>query len=166
MRIIPMLYTIAVVTPLLAGAQEAVNSSWPLATGSRVRILSAVLGDRKEQGTVVSTTKESIVFQQKSLNVPQTLGVNAISQMDISQGTHSRALKGAFWGLWIGGAVVAGITAATWQKPKDCGFCMDFGRGGDAAMAGVFGGALGAVVGLLVGAMPTETWVPVDIPRT
>ena len=166
MRIIPMLCTIALVTPLVAGAQEPSNSSWPLATGSRVRILSPVLGDNKEQGTVVSMTRESIVFQQKSVNAPQSLGVNAISQIDVSQGTHSRKLKGFGWGFAIGAGLAAGITAATWQKPKDCVFCMDFGRGGDAAMAAPFGGVLGGVVGLLFGARQTETWVPVDIPRS
>jgi len=166
MRIIPLLYTIALVTPLASGAQMAVNSTWPLASGSRVRILSPVLGDSKEQGTVISATKESIVFQQKSLNAPQSLGMSAISQIDVSQGTHSRKLKGLAWGFAIGAGLAAGITAATWQKPKDCGFCMDFGRGGDSAIAAPFGGILGGVVGLLFGAMQTESWVPVDIPRT
>jgi hypothetical protein len=165
MRIIPMLCTIALAAPLAVGAQEAVNSSWPLASGSRVRILSPVLGEKKEQGTVVSMTSESILFRQKSAQASQSLGVNAITQMDVSRGTHSRKLKGAGLGFVIAGLASAAITAATWQKPKDCFMCMDFGRAGDSAFIGAFGGAVGAVVGLLVGARQTETWEPVYIPK-
>ena len=165
MRIIPMLCTIALAAPLALTAQEA-RSSWPLAPGSRVRILSPALGDNKEQGTVVSMTSESILFRQKSAQASQSLGVNTITRMDVSRGTHSSKLKGTGWGFLIGGVASAAITAATWKKPKDCYMCMDFGRGGDSAMAGALGGTFGAIIGLLVGSRQTETWVPVDVPRT
>jgi hypothetical protein len=165
MRIIPMLSTIVLVAPLAMPAQ-AVNSSWPLATGSKVRILTPVLGDKKEQGTVVSVTNESILFREKSAQSTQSLGINTITQLDVSRGTHSNKLKGAGWGFVIGSVAAAGITAATWKKPKDCFMCMDFGRAGDSAFAGGLGGIVGSVVGLLVGARQTETWVSVDIPRT
>jgi hypothetical protein len=164
MRIIPTLCTIVLIGPLAMSAQ-AVNSSWPLATGSKVRILTPVLGDKKEQGTVLSMTNESILFRQKSAQSSQSLGVNAITQLDVSQGTHSNKLKGAGLGFVIGGVLAAGITAATWKKPKDCFMCMDFGRAGDSAIGGGFGAIVGGVVGLLVGARQTDTWVPVDIPR-
>jgi hypothetical protein len=164
MRIIPMLCAIALATPLAVTAQ-AVNSSWPLASGSRVRILSPVLGDKKEQGTVVSVNSESILFRPKSAEASQSLGVNAITQLDVARGTHSSKLKGATWGFAIAGVAAAAIAAATWKEPKDCFMCMDFGRSGDAAFAGAFGGIVGGVVGLLVGARQTETWVPVEIPR-
>src|SRR4051812_29593650 len=161
MRITPMLFAIALAAPLAVPAQEAVKSNWPVASGSRVRILSPVLGDQKTTGTLVSGNRESILFQARSLETPQPLGVSAITQMDVLQGTHSHKLKGAGLGFLIGGLGTAAIAAATWKKPKECFMCMDFGRGGDAAFAGAFGGAIGAVVGLLVGSHQTETWMPV-----
>jgi hypothetical protein len=66
----------------------------------------------------------------------------------------------------IGGIATAAITAATWKKPKDCFMCMDFGRAGDSAFAGALGGAIGGIVGLMFGARQSDTWVPIDIPRT
>jgi hypothetical protein len=166
MRIIPMLCTLALAAPLAMTAQEAVNSSWPIASGSRVRILSPVLGGQKTTGTVVSATKESILFQPRSLETPQALGVSAITRIDVSQGTHSRKLKGAGLGFLIGGLGAAAITAATWSKPKDCFMCMDFGRAGDSAFMGGFGGIVGALAGLIVGSHQTESWRAVEIPRS
>jgi hypothetical protein len=128
-----------------------------------VRILSPVLGDKMQTGTAVSTTKESIMFQAKLLDAPQAVGKAQITKMDVSQGTHSHKLKDAGLGLVIGGAVAAGITAMAWRK-KGQGSGLDFGRVGDSEFAGVFGGALGAFTGLVIGARQTDNWAPVEIP--
>ncbi len=163
MRITPMLCVIAIAAPLAANAQQATSATWPLASGSRVRILSPALGDKSETGTLVSSTSESIVFQRKTLK-PQSLGVGDITRMDVAQGTHARKMKGAAWGFLLGGAAAAGIAAATWKMPTNCYLCIDFGRGGDSAMAGALGGILGGIAGVLVGSRQTDTWVPVRMP--
>jgi hypothetical protein len=89
--------------------------------------------------------------------------VNDITRIDILRGTHSHKLTGALIGFALVGGITAGIAAATWKKPS--GFAVDFGRGGDAALAGLLGGLAGGAVGLLVGARETDTWVPVKLPK-
>jgi hypothetical protein len=96
----------------------------------------------------------------------RSLAISDINRMDVAEGTHTRKLKGAGWGFLIGGGLAAGIAAATWRKPKPCDqlFCnFDFGRGGDAAFAGVLGGVAGLIVGALVGSRATDSWVPVRL---
>jgi hypothetical protein len=163
------LCAIVAVAPFASGAQQVVNHTWPVATDSRVRIYSPLIAEKMETGTVVSTTADSIVLRPTKDVGYRSLAISDINRMEIVDGTHTRKLKGAGWGFLIGGALAAGITAATWRAPKDqiqvsCGpLCGDIGRGGESALAGVVGGTCGLIVGALIGSRATDTWVPVGL---
>jgi len=168
MRHISTFYAIALAVPALASAQTAGNLMWPVQAGSRVRILSPVLGDERQTVTVVSSTSDALVYRQNSQAAAQTLSSGAITRMEISTGTRAHKAKGALIGLFAGAALGGIIGYATWQRPtcKDpnspfgC-IAIDFGRGGDAAFAGGLGGMLGTLVGALIGIHSMDTWVPV-----
>ena len=51
MRLRQMLFAAAVISPAAVGAQMGVSVAWPVAAGSRVRILSPVLGDQRQTDT-------------------------------------------------------------------------------------------------------------------
>jgi hypothetical protein len=165
-----MFYAIALAVPAVTPAQTPANPEWPVQAGSRVRILSPVLGDKRQTVTVVSSTSDALVFRQNAGVAPQTLSSGAITRMEVSTGSRAHKAKGALIGL-VAGATVGGILGyATWQRPTCSdpqGFgciALDFGRSGDAAFAGAAGGILGTIVGALIGTHQTDTWVPVTVP--
>ena len=170
MRYISTFYAIALAVPTLAPAQSPGSPEWPVQAGSRVRILSPVLGDERQTVTVVSSTTDALVYRQNAQAAPQTLSRGVIARLEISTGTRAHKAKGALIGLVTGAAVGAILGYATWQRPtcKDpnqpfgC-FTIDFGPGGDAAFLGVFGGILGTIVGALIGIHQTDNWVPVMV---
>jgi hypothetical protein len=125
-----------------------------------VRIRSPLFSDKTQHGTVVSTQADTLHFLAGVGAVSTAVGLHDLTSIDILQGTHSRKGKGTLIGFALGAGIAAGISAAAWKKTT--GF--DFGRAGDAAFYAVPGGIVGAVVGMLVGAQKTETWVPVKLP--
>ena len=171
MRYVSMFYAIALAVPAVVPAQTAGNPEWPVQAGSRVRILSPVFGDTRQTVTVVSSTGDALVFRLSGQAAPQTLSSGAISGMEISTGSRAHKAKGALIGFVAGAAVGGIIGYATWQRPTcknpnnsfGC-LSIDFGRGGDAALLGGFGGILGTIVGALIGTHSTDTWVPVTLP--
>jgi hypothetical protein len=171
MRHISTFYAIALAVPALATAQTGGNPIWPVQDGSRVRILSPVLGDERQTVTVVSSTSEALVYRQNSQAAPQTLSSGAITRMEIATGTRAHKAKGALIGLFAGAAVGGIIGYATWQRPTcknpnnlfGC-IAIDFGPGGDAVFAGALGGIVGTIAGALIGIHQTDTWVPVAGP--
>ena len=164
MRFIRMLCVAAIAAPTLSAAQTVQAPDWPIAPGSRVRISSRVLGDGNQTGSVVSATSDTLVFRSAKQSISTAISTPNIARIEVARGTHSTKAKGALVGLLIGGLGTAALVAATWTPPKNCFGCLDFGRGGDAAFLGVFGGLGGAIVGALVGMRETDTWVPVAVP--
>ena len=166
MRFIQMLCAIAPWVPALVAAQTPPIPEWPLAPGSRVRILSPVLGDKPKTGSVVSSTSDTIFFRSAKQSNPTALGAPNIVKLEVAHGTHTRTMKGTLLGLTFGALGGAALAAATYKTPKCQTFCIDvFGRGDTAALGGVLGGAAGAIVGGIWGARPTDTWVPVTVPQ-
>jgi hypothetical protein len=163
MRIKSLACAVAILTPLSAHSQQAVNSTWPVATNSRVRIQAPILGDKRQTGTLVATTNDSVVFQSFDQPVSRSLAVTDITRLEVARGTHANRWKGALLGFAILGGAGAGYTAATWSKTDEGAQFMDFGRAGDAAIVGGFTGLLGALAGALIGSRQTDTWVPVQI---
>jgi hypothetical protein len=163
MRFILMVSAAALVVPSLSAGQAAPIPDWPLTPGLRVRVLSAVLGDKQQTGSVVSATSDTVVFLAAKQSASTALSTPNIAWIEVARGTHTHKLKGGLIGFALGGALAAGYTAATWKKSTTIG--LDFGRGGDAAFVGVFGGLVGGLVGLLVGSQETDTWVPVKLPN-
>jgi hypothetical protein len=168
MRFIRILCSAALVAPSLAVAQAPLIPAWPVTAGSRVRIYSPVLGDRYQTGSVVSATSDTLVFLPAKEATSTSIGTPNIVKMDVSHGTHTHKWKGALLGFVLGTGVGAALGAATYKPPRCSNgeWCIDmFGRQGDAAIAGVLGGLLGTVGGLMIGSRQTDTWVPVAVPN-
>jgi hypothetical protein len=172
MRYVSMLYAITLAAPALSSAQTPANPEWPIQAGSRVRILSPVLGDKRQTVTVISSTPDALVFRQSVQAAPQTLSSAAITRMEVSTGTRAHKMKSALIGLAVGAAAGGILGYATYQRPTcknpnnqivGC-LAIDFGPSGDAAFAAGAGGVLGAIVGALIGSRQTDTWVPVTMP--
>ena len=77
-----------------------------------------------------------------------------ISRMDVSGGKHRNAFRGLGLGF-VGGFVAGAILGATGYEP-----------GAFAVLGGMYGGALGAFAGLVLGtAVRSENWIPVSLPH-
>jgi hypothetical protein len=167
MRFNLIMITAALVTPAAAGAQANLSIGWPVAVGSRVRIVSPVLGDQRQTGTVASSSADTLLFHPAKDASSIALATPNIVRMEVASGTHTRKLKGALIGLLTGAGAGAAIGAASYKKPKPCYLCfLEDSRGFDAALGGTLLGIVGAAVGTLIGARQTDTWVPVAIPRS
>ena len=150
--------------PMATVTAQSRSTQWPLDSGSRVRIQGPIFSDKAREGTVLRTDGDTLRFRPWRDTVSSSaVGLHDITRLDVHQGTHSRKLKGALIGFALVGGITAAIKAATWKQPPGLG--LDFGRGGDAAFDGFFAGIAGGVVGLLVGASETDTWVPVKLPN-
>jgi hypothetical protein len=167
MRFIPMVCAAALAVPALSAAQVAPTPDWPLTPGLRVRVLSAVLGDKQQTGSVVSATSDTVVFLPAKESASTTLSAPNIAMIEVARGTHTSKLKGALLGLFAGAAVGAIYASATYKPPKCAAdtWCLDiFGQGGDTVAGGVLGGLLGILTGTIVGSRQSDTWVPVAVP--
>jgi hypothetical protein len=162
MRFIRTLYTAALMVPTLALAQSAPSGSWPIAAGSRVRILSPVFGDRAQTGSVISATSDTLVFMPAKTSNSTAIGTPNIARLDVSNGTHTRKLGGAILGFALGAGVGAAIGSATYTP---CVNCFDmFGRSGNVAIGSFLGALAGMAGGMIIGSRPSENWVPVPVP--
>jgi hypothetical protein len=162
-----MVYAAVLVVPALSAAQVTPTTDWPLTPGLRVRVLSAVLGDQPQTGSVVSATSDTLVFLPAKQAVSTPLSTPNIARIEVARGTHSRKLRGALWGLFAGAGAGAILAAATY-KPPNCNpnaWCFEIlGQGGETALGGALGGLVGIIAGTIVGARETDTWVPVAVP--
>ena len=161
MRFIRTLYMAALMVPTLTVAQNAPSGSWPIAAGSRVRVLSPVLGDQAQTGSVGSATSDTLVFLPHKTSSSTAIGTPNIVRLDVSTGTHSNKLKGALLGFALGAGVGAVIGSATYHP---CNNCFDIlGRGGNIAAGSVVGALVGTAGGMLIGSRRSDSWVPVPI---
>ena len=85
-----------------------------------------------------------------------------VRRIDVARGQTSTAravLRGAAFGFAIGAATGAAFGAVTYTEgcPPSSGFCLDLGRGFEAYVGGIAGGALGAIGGGMVGAARDRT---------
>jgi hypothetical protein len=163
MRIKPLVYATVMLIPFAAHSQQRINSSWPLPIDSRVRIQAPILGDKRQTGTLMTATNDSVVFQAVDQPASRSLAVIDITRMEVARGTHTNRWKGALLGFAILGGVTAGLAAATWSADDEGSQFMDFGRAGDAAIVGMAGGIVGALTGAIIGSRHSDTWVPVQI---
>ena len=159
MRITLTLLAAAFAAPV-AAAQPV--SDWPVAAGSRVRVLSPVLGKRHVTGSAVTATSDTLVFRAERESTSTAIPTPNIVKMDIARGTHTNTGRFAFGGFLLGALVGAAIGAAT--TPPPCQNCLDFSQQSAALGAGLVGGVAGALVGASIGKRPSETWVPVALP--
>ena len=171
MRLTRVVFALAIDAPVRP-AQSAVIPAWPVGSGTRVRVLSPMLGDNKQVGVAVSATRDTLSFRREKQPAYTSLSTSDIRQLDISEGTHTRRLNGGLIGFLVGAAGGAAIGAATHKDPPPCAdiiTCVVFGplktsRSSEAILGGIAGGLLGGIVGTLVGGRAVDTWVPVAVP--
>jgi hypothetical protein len=163
MRITQVLCAGALLAPFAANAQQSVGTNWPVASTSRVRILAPKLGEKRQTGTLVSATNDSIVFMPAKGQDYQSLALGDVTHLEVAQGTHTNRWKGTLLGFAILGGVSAATAALTWREDREGQSFIDFGRGGDAAIVGMSMGLVGGVAGAIIGSRHSDTWVPVHI---
>ncbi len=160
MRFILALFAATLVASATAAAQPIPD--WPIAPGSRVRILSPVLGNRSATGSVVSATPDTLVFRAAKESTSTAIPTPHIVRVDVARGTHTNTARFAFGGFLLGALVGTAIGAAT--TPPPCYNCLDFSQGYAALGGGLIGGVIGGLVGATIGKRPSDTWVPVTLP--
>jgi hypothetical protein len=138
-----------------------------------VRIRSPLLGDRDAFlgaryaiGSVVSATSDTLTFRADGDSTETAIiPTRRIFKIDIARGTHNNMKNGALTGSVAG--FVVGITAAalTHRSCRDIGCPDGFYRESDLNTGGLLGALGGAIIGAWIGRRPTDTWVPVKIPR-
>jgi hypothetical protein len=166
MRFMSTLCAVVLITPV-AGLSQTQPEEIRVDTGSRVRITAPVFGPKKQVGTVVSLTRDTLGLRQGASTASRLVATSDITGLEVSRGSHTRKAKGALWGLLIGAGGGAILGYAMYQKPTcdNQGFgCIMFlgpdSPGSNAVFSGVAGGILGLAVGTLVGMGAKETWVP------
>ena len=167
-----VVFALTLVAPTLP-AQPPVIPVWPVASESRVRVLSPVLGDKKQVGVAVAATRDTLSFRGERQPSYISIATSDIRQLEISQGKHTRLAKGALLGGLIGaasGAVLGvAIGAATHTKCPTSGpaNCTNWTAAWDALIGAIPGGIVGAAFGTVVwGGRAWDTWVPVAVPVT
>ena len=169
MRFMSTLCAVALIVPAAGFSQMAAPNDTQVDVGSRVRIAAPVFGTKKQVGTVVSVTRDTLVLRQGANITTRPVAMSDIATIEVSRGTHTRKGKGALWGLLIGAGTGAVLGYALYEEPKcanDQFFgCINFtvgpdSKGSNAVFSGVGGGIVGALLGTLIGARATDTWVP------
>jgi hypothetical protein len=167
MRFMSTLCAVVLMTPVAGLSQMSQPEVIRVDTGSRVRISAPVFGPKKQVGTVVSLTRDTLGLRQGPSTASRLVATSDITALEVSRGSHTRKAKGALWGLLIGAGSGA-ILGYTMYKEPDCTnqafSCFNIigpdSKSSNAAWSAVGGGILGLVVGTLVGMSPTESWAP------
>ncbi|MEA2766654.1 MAG: hypothetical protein QOK07_3058 [Gemmatimonadaceae bacterium] len=167
MRLISTLCAVVLVIPMVGVAQMSQPDILRVDTGSRVRIAAPVFGSKKQVGTVVSLTRDTLVLRQGANTSFQSVATSDITALEVSSGKHTNKAKGALWGLLVGagGGAILGYTL---YKEPSCqtqgGGCFIIigpdSKGSNAAFSAVAGGVFGILAGTLFGMHASETWVP------
>lgn len=170
MRFMSTLCAVLLMTPVTGFSQMSAPGEILVDTGSRVRIAAPVFGPKKQVGTVVALTRDTLVLRQGASTASRSVATSDISALEVSRGTHTRKAKGALWGLLIGAGSGAVLGYVFYQQPKcqnqafGCGIIIGpDSKGSNAAFSAVGGGIAGALIGTLVGMRATETWVPATV---
>jgi hypothetical protein len=169
MRFMSKLCAFALMTPVAGFSQMAAPEDSRVDVSSRVRIAAPVFGTKKEVGTVVSLTSDTVVLRLGAKTPNNSVAVREITSLEVARGKHSQKAKGALWGTVIGTATGAVLGYALYKEPKcqSDGFfsCITLtvgptSRGSNTTVSAIAGGMVGALVGTLVGGRQTDTWVP------
>ena len=145
-------------------AQTPKVRSWPPTAGTRVRILSPVLGIKPEVGTVDSVAGTTLQFRRTDGSSSISLNPSEITTIEVSGGTHTAKAKWAAIGILAGAAIGGGIGSATYTPCRDSFACIGDigGRSGSVLLGAVAGALTGGVAGALLGARRVESWIPVS----
>ncbi len=167
MRFMSTLCAVVLMTPTVGVSQISQPDIIRVDTGSRVRIAAPVFGPKKQVGTVVSLTRDTLLLRRSGNTAFQSVATSDITALEISNGTHTNKAKGALWGLLIGagGGAILGYTLykepTCQNQPGGCFLILGpDSKGSNAAFSAVAGGLVGILAGTLFGMHATETWVP------
>src|SRR6478672_4807046 len=156
-RLIAALLIGAVMFPQLVAGQT-------LAPGTRVRYFHPSEGT--QTGTVIALTPDTLEVRLKDRAEPAHLPLDQVTSLEVSRGTE-RHPKYAKWGLLVGagvGALVGLAEGSTGSHSENCG-SQELVCHGSFAGGAFMGGALGGIAGLIMGNIPSETWVRVPLER-
>lgn len=143
------------VFPLLASAQT-------LVPGTRVRFSHP--GEGTRTGTFVALTADTLEVALPGRTEPARVPLDQVTRLDVSHGMQRQPLRRAGIGFLVGGVVGAvGVAAAESGCDRTQDFC--FGAGDGALIGGIFYGAVGGVLGLVAGMIPSESWEQVKLER-
>jgi len=147
---------------LLCTAVDLAAQAQPvdLVPGRRIRV------HRRAESTLIgelvslhSDTLTMTTTAADTVAVPRA----AITRLDLSMGTKSRAGKGAVKGLIFGG--LGGALIGVLASGSDDDWWIEFGPGAWAAGGALMFGALGAGIGALIGSgQRTDRWEGVALP--
>jgi hypothetical protein len=137
----------------LAGQTQA-----SVAEGDRVR-LSVRHGTGKQQivGRVTTVGRDTIIVAEDQ-GAPTAIPRAAIEKVEISRGQHGNAGRGALIGLGVGaiGGGVVGAIGASCNSSQE--FCL-FNTDAEIATGALVFGAMGTVVGAVIGALTrSDRW--------
>ncbi len=138
-----------------------------LQPGATVRIRAAG-AERPYEGRLVSLSRDSLVLALAGEGDSRVaLPRESVARAWIATSQHRETLAGLGIGFLAGAAVGAALGALAYQ-PCTGDFCiLDFGRGGEAAMAGVLLGGVGLVLGGIAGyCTHGQNWEPALLPLT
>lgn len=172
MRFMSALCVVALITPMPGLSQISPPNDVRVDAGSRVRIAAPVFGPKKQIGTVMSVTNDTLVLRQGASTSNRAVATSDITALEVSAGTYTRKGKGALWGLLIGTGAGAAIGYVSYKEPK-CNdpslFGCDFSilgpdsKGSNAAFGAIAGAILGPIAGALWGMRHSERWVPATV---
>ncbi|HJQ12568.1 MAG TPA: hypothetical protein VJ840_16160 [Gemmatimonadaceae bacterium] len=146
-------------------AQTSPTIAWPVDSGSRVRIVAVGIGDRARVGTLVSTSPDTLVVNERK-STAFTVAAPDVVRLEVSRGTRTYRAKGTLIGLLAGAAGGALLGTATYS-PAKCTtgeWCLDMGQEFAAAGGAVLGAIVGTLVGYSIGASPRDIWEAVPLP--
>ncbi len=117
----------------------------PVTAGTRVRLWAPKFDIRKQVGTVVAVTSDTLTFKKVLQATPFAIPIALVTRLEVSQSRKSRAGRGAVIGLVVGAASGVGFSVEFTNAGE-----FDFGK-----VARVFVpifSAAGTGIGALIGA--------------
>ena len=175
-----VLLTLASIASTPLAAQQGTDSvpTTDLRIGERVRITSSNDGKRKVVGAMKLLHPDSIVIDTSAVrrNIPffsggaipveqfrfVTYNTRMVRQIEVSRGASrwKGTRRGIIWGAVVGTAVRVAMHVGSGPQIRPLE-----GAGGDLARTAAWGAAGGAAVGGALGfLLPTERWIPVQLP--
>jgi hypothetical protein len=150
------------VAVLLPGCLTAQSSSTagPLSPGTRVRVSTVDAPSALRIGTVSAASTDSLWFFADGAASVVALPYRGIAQLDVRLVRHANARKGAGIGALVGAGTGIILAFASGDDKGWIGFSARY----KAVVGGISLGALGALVGGLVGdSRDTEEWRPIRV---
>lgn len=126
-----------------------------LTVGERVRLSMDEPGPTEMKGVLMGVEGSDLLITPDGGSEVVRVESSRIWRIQVSAGERRQALKGLGYGA-AGGAGLGIVLGLASSDDSDCGFIC-FSAGEMAAMGGIFLGITGGVVGLIAGALTTET---------